>query len=320
MPDFTILYDDLQEAEWFRNLNAALADAREESITNARDWPGMEAVLSYDRPDIVLLDGRRPILVVEETSEVPSGHNVGQRFARIAAAAEAGVPSLYFGPYAAMKHGGKTAGPRYMNVRLFLALDAVVRITGSAVTTINWPVDRRYEVRRGQEKDADARAYLETFLALYGTQPDLHRLNKDLLQADIHRRMVTERQRFVQTSIRNPGQYDGPPGSVSIINPNEFRIRFERIERELQNYTELVVYKVGMTNIRSDPYTGMAMLYRYLYVLGRDSRALVLWFPNITEAMWRQVAANGDRKDVRLFRISADAILFSDSLLLREVL
>ena len=91
-----------------------------------------------------------------------------------------------------------------------------------------------------------------------------------------------------------------------------------QIGRKLENYRELVVYKVGMTNIRSDPYTGMAILYRYLYVLESDSRALILWFPNITEAVWRQAAANANRKDVRLFRISADAILFADNLLLRN--
>ena len=70
--------------------------------------------------------------------------------------------------------------------------------------------------------------------------------------------------------------------------------------------------------MRSDPYTGASMLYRYLYVLENPLRALVLWFPKITEEMWRRAAANGNRKDVRLFRVAADAILFADSLVLRE--
>ena len=318
MPNFTILYDEPQEAEWFRNLNPKLAYAKQASITEARLWPGMQGVLAYDRPDVVLLDGETPILVVEETVEVPSGHNVGQRFARIAAAAESGVPSLYFGPYAAKKHGGETAGPRYVNARVFLAFDEVVRATGSAVTTINWPVDEDFEVRRGSDKDADVRAYASTFLELYTGQPTLGELNAALLQSDLHRRMVSERRQFVRTSIKKPEQYDGPPDSVKVIAPCEFRNRFGRIEGELQRFTALVVYKVGMNNIRSDPYTGMAMLYRYLYVLSHDSRSLVLWFPNISEAMWRQAAANENRKDIRLFRMSADAILFSDNLLLRD--
>ena len=318
MSNLTILYDEPQEAEWFRSLNTGLADTTEMAITDARNRLGMQDVLSYDRPDIILVDGDTPILVVEETVEVPSGHNVGQRFARIAAAAQAGVPSLYFGPYVAKKHGGITAGPRYMNVRLFHALDAVERTTGTAVTTINWPIDVRFEVRRDQAKDADVRDYVATFLALYASEPNLSRLNEDLLLSDIHRRMVAERNAFVSTSIRNPKQYDSPPPSVKILTLSEFTQRHGQLYEKLQTVTELVIYKVGMTSIRSDPYTGMSMLYRYLYVLEDPSRALVLWFPNITEMMWRAAAASGNRKDVRLFRVAADAILFADKLVLRE--
>jgi hypothetical protein len=167
MSDFTILYDEPQEAAWFRGLHPELRNAKEEAITVAQVWPSVRNVLAYDRPDIVLLDGNEPILVVEETVEVPSGHNVGQRFARIAAAAECGVPCLYFGPYVAKKHGGKTAGPRYMNVRLFHAIDAMVRTTKTAVTTINWPVDEHCEVRRDREKDRDVRAYVAAFFDSY---------------------------------------------------------------------------------------------------------------------------------------------------------
>lgn len=39
--------------------------------------------------------------------------------------------------------------------------------------------------------------------------------------------------------------------------------------------------------------------------------------PNITAAMWREAAANNKRKDIRLFRIVADAVLFADQFLPR---
>ena len=318
MSNFTILYDEPQESEWFRALDARLANATEVAITDAQRWPTLRRVLLYDRPDIVLLDGQTPILVAEQTVEVPSGHNVGQRFARIAAAAEAGVPSLYFGPFVAKKHGGITAGPRYVNVRLFRALDTVERTMDTAVTAINWPVDESFEVRRDQGKDEDVRDYLATFLTLYANQPNLSQLNADIRQSDVHRRMLAERNTFVSTCIRKPEQYNSPPPSVEILTIPEFTERHGQIDRKLQSLTELVTYKVGMNYIRSDPYTGMAMLYRYLYILENPSRALVLWFPNITENMWRQAAASGNRKDVRLFRIAADAILFADLLLPRD--
>jgi len=318
MHDFTILYDEPQEAAWFRRLHPDLQMAKEEAITVAQHWPSVRSVLAYDRPDIVLLDGDTPILVVEETVEVPSGHNVGQRFARIAAAAEAGVPALYFGPYVARKHGGATAGPRYMNIRLFHSLDAMERTTGTAITTINWPVDDRCEVRRDPMKDSDVREYIANFLEIYSSRRELCHVNKALLESPIHSRMIAERLAFVQTRIRNPQQYDGPPDSVEFLNIGEFRSRHSIPLEVLDGVEEVILYNVGMNYIRSDPYTGMAMLYRYLYIAENASRGLVLWFPNITSAMWSTAASNGRRKDIRLFRVAADGILFSDQFLSRS--
>ncbi len=99
---FTVLYDEPHEAAWFKALHPELSDADEVPLDQATG-DHLRRVLGYDRPDVVLLRDGSPILVVEETVEVPSGHNVGQRFARLAAAAEQGVPCLYFGPYKAKK-------------------------------------------------------------------------------------------------------------------------------------------------------------------------------------------------------------------------
>jgi len=320
MPGLTILYDEPHEADWFRALHPDLRSAKQEAITVAQNWPTVRSVLAYDRPDIVLLDADTPILVVEETVEVPSGHNVGQRFARIAAAAECGVPCLYFGPYVAKKHGGNTAGPRYMNVRLFHAIDAMVRTRGTAITTINWPVDTHCEVRRDRDKDRDVREYTATFLSAYRAH-GMTGINAALLASDLHRRMLAHRNAFVLASIRKPKQYDDPAPSVQLLPVAEFRrCHGSALEGVPASAREVVLYKVGMTNIRSDPYTGMAMLYKYLYIAEHSSRSLVLWFPHIATATWRAAAQRGNRKDIRLFRTVADAILFSDKLLPRAKL
>lgn len=316
MAKLTILYDEPHEAAWFRGLHPDLSAAKEEAITVAQRWPQVEKVLGYDRPDIVLLDDGVPILVVEETVEVPSGHNVGQRFARIAAAAECRVPCLYFGPYVAKKHGGKTAGPRYMNVRLFHAIDAMVRVTGTAITTINWPVDARCEVRKDAAKDRDVRDYMATFFTEY-KRHGLSGINAAMLASAVHIRMVAERNAFVAASVKNPSQYDGPPDSVEILPLAELRNRHGKLvgDHFAPEHQHVVLYNVGMTGIRSDPYTGMAMLYKYLYIAGQPSRVLVLWFPHIATSEWRTAAKRGTRKDIRLFRIASHAILFSDAML-----
>jgi hypothetical protein len=317
---YTILYDEPHEAHWFRNLHPSLRNAREVAITDAKDWECVRAVLLYDRPDIVLLHENQPILVVEETVEVPSGHNVGQRFARIAAAAEAGVPCLYFGPYVAKKHGGDTAGPRYVNVRLFQALEAMERMTGSTVTTINWPVDSACEVRRDAEKDSDVREFVRTVLENFQKSQSVSLANQLLYSSSVHTRMVKERNEFVRTMIQDPDQYDSPPASVMILSDQEFSSKFgERLSVRCGK-SEAVVYNVGMTKLRADPYTGMAMLYRYLYVAEFKNRALVLWFPHISVAKWRAGSTGRSRKDIRLFSISADAIVFADQMLSKSEL
>ena len=167
-------------------------------------------------------------------------------------------------------------------------------------------------------KDSDVREYIATFIDVYARTRDLRQVNAALLTSSIHRRMIIERNDFVRTSIRNPEQYDGPPNSVEFLRLADFRKRRPEVDQVLGGKAEVVLYNVGMNYIRSDPYTGMAMLYRYLYIAEHPSRALTLWFPKISEAMWREAATRENRKDVRLFRIAADAILFADQLLPRE--
>ena len=48
----------------------------------------IQKLLKYDRPDIILVKEGVPKLVIEKTREVPTGHNVGQRFARLVNAVE----------------------------------------------------------------------------------------------------------------------------------------------------------------------------------------------------------------------------------------
>ena len=143
--------------------------------------PKLGEVLQYDRPDVILANNDEPMLVLERTVEVPSGHNVGQRFARLAAAAEAHRPLVYFGPYVARKHGGETEGPRWMNLRLFLALNVASRVHNTAITTINWPVDANYEIVQDSSKDARVRAYLDAFFDAFAAH-GLDGLNDALLR------------------------------------------------------------------------------------------------------------------------------------------
>ena len=85
-------------------------------------------------------------------------------------------------------------------------------------------------------------------------------------------------------------------------------------------------YKKQLDQLKLKIYKSMrerkfGMLYEYLYAGGpsRHTRNIVFWFPHITTQIWRQAASSGrDRKDIRLYTQVADAILFSDGLVLKS--
>jgi hypothetical protein len=138
-------------------------------------------------------------------------------------------------------------------------------------------------------------------------------INKKITESSLQKELAQERDFFIRKYVRKPNDYDLPPPSVRILTPKVF---CSLTHSKDGTYDEYVVYNVGMTYVRSDPYTGMAMLYRYLYILGKQEkkRALVLYFPNITKEVWSKTAKNERRKDIRLYKKVADAILFADGL------
>lgn len=313
--DFIIYCDDLQEGLWFKNLNQAFKESAIHILPTVKKEvfkENMQHILKYDRPDIVLKHKKDIILVVERTIEVPSGHNVGQRFGRLVAAAEERIPAVYFGPYAAFKHGGATAGPRYMNLRLFHALEFMSLFHNAAITTINWPVDKDYEIIKHPIKDIKIKEYLNLFLSHY-YENGLANINEAIINSEFQQEQRNEQARFTKSEIKNPEQYDNPPGSVEIIDRHNFENRLPGFKHFTSFYDEFVLYTIGMTYMRSDPYAGMSALYRYLYINSTPTikRALLLSFPHITVEAWK--ALNPERKDYRMFKRFSDGILFKDA-------
>lgn len=58
----------------------------------------IKKILYLDAVDLIIEYNSEPILCIEETKEAGTGHNSFQRFARIAAAVENGVPAIYIMP------------------------------------------------------------------------------------------------------------------------------------------------------------------------------------------------------------------------------
>lgn len=318
MKNYLIYCDDLQEGMWFKNLSHRFDSVPLEIIPSNRkviNSLGLDKVLKYDRPDIILMDNNKIIFVLERTVEVPSGHNVGQRYGRLLAAAEERIPVVYFGPYAAYKHGGNTAGPRYMNLRLFYSLNNVSRNLDTAITTINWPVDSQYEVLRTPSKDDRIKEYLDLFFAYYDKY-GFNGLTEYINHSKFQQEQIAEQVNFANTEINDPEQYDVPPDSVEIIDMNEFLHSYGLSPCFNKNIKKVILYHVGMTYIRSDPYTGMSALYKNLY--GNNSNVLILDFANIDSSKW--YAQRKSSKTYRMYKEFADGILFANSFVLHDAL
>ena len=75
-----------------------------------RNPDAIQRMLYLDRPDVVITTGEpeTPILAVEFCAEAPTGHNLTQRMARVAAAAEFQIPFAYVFPERkwVMRRGG----------------------------------------------------------------------------------------------------------------------------------------------------------------------------------------------------------------------
>lgn len=316
---YEIFYDSLQEGIWFKQLHDSFINARMDTIPTSKSEQrefGIDQVLVYDRPDIILKHNGHIILVLERTVEVPSGHNVGQRFGRLVAAAKQRIPVVYFGPYAAYKHGGNTAGPRYMNLRLFYSLHNLSDTFNTAITTINWPVDINYEVLKTPTKDLRMRQYIELLLSYY-EQYGINGLTKYIKNSDFQKEQYNEQQFFSNSEIRNPEQYLYPPESVEILDVYQFENKYCILPPAIHNrYRYIVTYHIGMNYIRSDPYVGMSALYYYLYC--NNQTAQILYFPNIFMRKWNELGKK--TKTYRMYKEFSDAILFRDGLRLSNEL
>lgn len=315
---YEIFCDSLQEGMWFKHLSKYFEAAQLVVIPNTQieqRSSGLDKVLEYDRPDIILKDNGEVIFVLERTVEVPSGHNVGQRFGRLVAAAKERIPVVYFGPYMAYKHGGATAGPRYMNLRLFYSLKNVSNYFNTAITTINWPVDYNCEVLKTPEKDERLKKYLDLFMSYYNTYGN-NGLTTYIKDSQFQQEQYEEQIEFAESNVQNPEQYNSPPDSVEIMSVSHFKRAYCDSLALKTQIQRIVVYHVGMTYIRSDPYAGMAALYYYLY--GDDRTVQILHFPNIQYNEWQKLKRT--TKTYRMFKEFSDAILFEDVLVKNDQL
>jgi hypothetical protein len=282
--------------------------------------PAIERLLRYDRPDIIVTVDGKPRLVVEKTSEVPTGHNVGQRFARFANAVEEGVMVVFFLPFVAMKHG-RYAGVCYIPARLFMALETMERIHGVPVLAVNWPCNKTYELFRDGSQDDNMR-----------------RLVEDLLENDFvycKCKVIDELRQIMRNTeaertMKEPSTSEPPP-SVKFVDTiqyakvleKDFPADFAMVPSVFLDRKKTLVYELGMTPQncrREDPYTGTQFIYDYIWCRSGPNPSnkhtnLVLSVPLVTKKRWNEANPNDPRRKSAVYYATANLIALKDGII-----
>ena len=316
---FVIFCDAKHEGLWFRDLSPHLKQAKFCTILGrGRNPPVIEDLIFYDRPDIILLYDEKPVLVLEKTSEVPSGHNIGQRLGRMVRALEHKVPAIMFMPFDAKKHGIH-ANLCNLNARV---LDGYLRmwdIHSTPALAINWPSDSDWELITDGSEDNEISQVIHGFIESgFDWACDEFVNHKRSMAKDFNRRV----------EVHTP--YGRPPPSLKIVPTSDLAGMIRQRSGGSQGLPEgwasrreTVIYTIGMTEQkckRQDPYTGMQFLYDYQHCRigvnpGDKHRNLILNFPKVSVRRWKEANPNNPATKSVLWYATANGFLLSDGLI-----
>lgn len=316
MNKFVVYSDNAIEATWFKNLHPSFENLESKDILGrGRNPPVVENLIQYDRPDIILTDGSKALLVIEKTREVPTGHNVGQRVARLVKAVENQIPTIKFFPFNAKKHGAYS-GICNLNIRLILAFEKMWDIHKCPIIALNWITDSDGELIDDGSEDDEIKSVIKDFVAS-GFNINCSRFASVRKQMDLdYKRRLAQRY-----------QYGDPPPSVTFNQTSDFlsTLGFDVNQSDkssLLKHKESLVYSIGMTEAkckRQDPYTGTQFIYDYAYCRtgarpADKDRNLILNFPNLKKSVWDRKNPNDPNSKSCNWYLVANAFIFSDGI------
>ncbi|MCL2755524.1 MAG: hypothetical protein FWE45_00530 [Firmicutes bacterium] len=309
--EFIIYYDSLSECIWFQGLHPSFANAQRRLIgTRTNNPPFINSLLLYDKPDIILTCNDEPVLVIEKTSEVPTGHNVGQRFARLVRAVELGVTTICFFPFDSRKHGLYSSICN-LNIRFIKAAQKMYQIHNTPLLAVNWQADNRGELVNDGSEDDRLKEILGNFVS--------SGFNKNC--NEIINQLEYMSNEYARRLLAKPS-YARFPNSVLIQSTDSFlsQYRIANAPMSIVNRPNTLVYKIEMTPDsckRQDPYTGMQFIYDYIScrtgtVPSDKHNNLVLHFPHLTQSLWNSKNPNNLATKSSNWYLTANILLFAD--------
>lgn len=255
-------------------------------------------ILYLDAPDLIVEKDNEPVFSIEVTTEAGTGHNAFQRFARIAASVENGVPAFYIYPEGAIitRRGANPIWDK-INPLIFHALESVMSIYEIPALLYYFPSDIGAHLntphlspnlaKKGLRFDPDLVNYpgcpdaadpsmarmfeaIDVILQItdtYGVKPGRKRLLSNLTIRE--QRSYMQNQFVTKADGRAPGDMS-PLTAVTRI-PTSYLLNYlSRYENASYHIGELLrsrgnteIYQVN-ARFRGDPYPGALAAIDYL--------------------------------------------------------
>ena len=251
----------------------------------------IKKILYLDAPDIIVEVDSNPIFTIEESKEAGTGHNVFQRFSRLAASAENGIPSFYVYPEAVIieRRNGSIKWD-VINPLICHALDRLMSVFNTPALLFFFP--SRYPSRDFSPMNKKNKGLLfhndVKYLACPQVDSEMQEMFQciDLIVDQVERKgfsaisalmgfsLVKKRKELHLTYLTNhlggKSREEMSPLSATMEVPTETILRYlekhsgvRSIRGVLPSRKKTIVYKVN-ASFRGDPYPGALAAIDYM--------------------------------------------------------
>ncbi len=281
---------DLNSAEWFIN-GSDLTDLSWEPqiIPNAGtaeflNLPeGIKNILRLDKPDLIAtieLNGIDvPAISIEITTTTPQSQHAKQRFPRIVAAAESGVPAIYIIPNR-KRSGGSTYR---LGADLYFGAGCVQKVCGVPIFIYNYPDNAGmllHDITYPNQPELSAESIKDCFTTIDTVVK--HRLKGQSMQLLMQDEWIaTQLESQMTIAARSNVQVDNYT-TLSLLNTIDLmdfmientEMTQKRIEETLAKFPDRIrarektlIFRPGgrLFDHGNDPYSGMLAFFDYVF-------------------------------------------------------
>lgn len=297
IPMFRVWYSTKDLADWLiqntnlREYSPTLSKLAESDANNPDRFhrmPGhLKNILYLDAPDIIVEKDGDPVVAVEISKEAGTGHNAFQRFARIAAAVENGVPAVYIYPEATFITRQSSQRWDRINPNIFYAMERLMQIYNIPALLFYHPTYYRTHPNtsppnvhtKGLKNDPNFPSAPDSGdpeMQLFFNFINLvlaRSLSGHTTIPLINERLVVNRRNWMQQEYVNKGGPTGQhsPDTATTVVPTEALLNFLRrfvpqgyvFGELLTSREETVIYQID-AKFRGDPYPGALSALDYM--------------------------------------------------------